>query len=154
MDPVTPVLDEVRRVLAPGGRFAALVDGPMEAAPGYAQVHDLIYDHVQAELPGYGEVDLGDPRVRGTDSLSDLVRAAFPDATVTVETGIVAMEGPAAEVAEAAAGFFYAAFILSPARRVRMLAEIAMLLTAPEPTADGSVQGRFSMPINRLMVSQ
>ena len=36
MDPVTPVLDEVRRVLAPVGRFAALVDGPMEAAPGYA----------------------------------------------------------------------------------------------------------------------
>ncbi|WP_371039531.1 class I SAM-dependent methyltransferase, partial [Rhodosalinus sp. FB01] len=41
MDPVAPVLEEVARVLAPGGRFAALVDGPMEAAPGYADVHDL-----------------------------------------------------------------------------------------------------------------
>ena len=150
MDPVAPVLDEVRRVLAPGGRFAALVDGPMEAAPGYAEVHDLIYGHVQAELPGYGAVDLGDPRVRGTDSLSDLVRAAFPDATVTVETGVVTMEGPATEVAEAAAGFFYAAFILSPARRVRMLAELAALLAAPA----GGAQGRFAMPINRLLVTQ
>ncbi|MEI4231461.1 class I SAM-dependent methyltransferase [Roseovarius sp. D22-M7] len=148
MDPVAPVLDEVRRVLAPGGRFAALVDGPMEAAPGYAGVHDLIYGHVQAELPGYGVVDLGDPRVRGADSLSDLVRAAFPDATVTVETGVVAMEGPANDVAEAAAGFFYAAFILSPARRVRMLADLAGLLAIP-----GTAQGRFAMPINRLLVT-
>lgn len=148
MDPVTPVLDEVRRVLAPEGRFAALVDGPMEAAPGYEDVHDLIYGHGQAELPGYGEVDLGDPRVRGADSLSDLVRSAFPDATVTVETGVVTMEGPAMEVAEAAAGFFYAAFILSPARRVRMLAELAALLAGA-----GGAQGRFAMPINRLLVT-
>lgn len=154
MDPVTPVLHEVRRVLAPTGRFAALVDGPMEAAPGYAGVHDLIYGHVQAELPGYGEVDLGDPRVRGTDSLSDLVRAAFPEARVTVETGVVTMDGPAAEVAEAAAGFFYAAFILSPARRVRMLAELAILLAVPGSAGDGSLQGRFAMPINRLVVTR
>jgi ubiquinone/menaquinone biosynthesis C-methylase UbiE len=46
MDPVSPVLSEVRRVLAPGGLFAALVDGPMDAAPGYRAVHDLIYGHV------------------------------------------------------------------------------------------------------------
>ncbi|MFO7758495.1 MAG: class I SAM-dependent methyltransferase [Roseovarius sp.] len=154
MDPVTPVLDEVRRVLAPGGQFAALVDGPMESAPGYSDVHDLIYGHVQAELPGYGEVDLGDPRVRGTDSLSDLVRAAFPEARVTVETGVVTMDGPAAEVAEAAAGFFYAAFILSPARRVQMLAELAVMLAVPGLAGDGSLQGRFAMPINRLVVTR
>ena len=153
MDPVMPVLREVRRLLAPEGRFAALVDGPMEAAPGYAGVHDLIYGHVQAELPGYGEVDLGDPRVRGTESLSDLVQVAFPEATVSVETGVVTMEGPAAEVAEAAAGFFYAAFILSPARRVQMLAELAASLAVPEPGDDGSVQGCFAMPINRLVVT-
>jgi hypothetical protein len=53
-------------------------------------------------------------------------------------------------VAEAAAGFFYAAFILSPARRVRMLAELAALLAAPA----GGAQGRFAMPINRLLVTQ
>ena len=153
MDPVMPVLREVQRVLAPEGRFAALVDGPMEAAPGYAGVHDLIYGHVQAELPGYGEVDLGDPRVRGTESLSDLVCEAFPDATVSVDTGVVTLDGPAAEVAEAAAGFFYAAFILSPARRVRMLDELATLLAMPEPSDYGAVWGRFAMPINRLVVT-
>ena len=154
MDPIAPVLDEVRRVLARDGQFAALVDGPMEAAPGYAAVHDLIYGHVQAELPGYGEVDLGDPRVRSADSLVALVRAAFPDATVTMETGVVTMDGPGAEVAEAAAGFFYAAFILSPERRARMLSELATLLAtlAPDPAA-AEGQGRFAMPANRLLVT-
>lgn len=153
MDPVTPVLQEVRRVLAPGGRFAALVDGPMQAVPGYDAVHDLIYGYVQAELPGYGEVDLGDPRVRDSDSLSNLVRAAFPDATVKVETSIVSMNGPVTEVAKAAAGFFYAAFTLSPVARVTILTELAVMLALPEPTADGIPQGRFSMPINRLLVT-
>lgn len=153
MDPVTPVLDEVRRVLAPGGCFAALVDGPMDAAPGYTAVHDLIYGYVQSELPGYGEVDLGDPRIRGTDSLSDLVRAAFPAATVTVETSVVTLEGAATDVAEAAAGFFYAAFILSPASRVKMLAELAALLSTSGQGTSAVPQGSFAMPINRLVVS-
>jgi len=149
MDPVAPVLDEVQRVLAPGGLFAALVDGPMDAAPGYAAAHDLIYGHVQAELPGYGEIDLGDPRVRGTDGLTELVHASFRDATVTVETAVVAVDGPAEKVAELAAGFFYAAFILSPGRRARMLAELAALLGAQTQDAPA----RFAMPVNRLVVA-
>jgi len=149
MDPVAPVLAEVKRVLVPGGRFAALVDGPMDTAPGYAAANDLIYGHVRAELPGYGEIDLGDPRVRGSASLTALVRAAFPDATVTVETGVVAMDGPAETVAEVAAGFFYAAFVLSPARRARMLSELATLLATRTPGAPA----RFAMPVNRLLVA-
>ena len=153
MDPVTPVLDEVRRVLAPGGSFAALVDGPMAAAPGYTAVHDLIYGYVQAELPGYGAVDLGDPRIRGTDSLADLVRAAFPGATVTVETSVVTLEGTATDVAEAAAGFFYAAFVLPPVARRTMLTELSALLVTPGRVPDGTPQGRFAMPINRLVVA-
>ena len=32
MNPITPVLNEVSRVLSLGGRFAALVNGPMSAA--------------------------------------------------------------------------------------------------------------------------
>ena len=68
MDPIAPVLDEVRRVLTPKGRFVALVDGPMSAAPGYKEVHDLIYSYVQKEIPSYGKIDLGDPRVRGSES--------------------------------------------------------------------------------------
>lgn len=148
MDPVAPVLDEMRRVLSPGGRFAALVDGPMDAAPRYRETHDLIYDHVQAELPGYGEVDLGDPRVRGTESLVALVREAFPGASVRVEEGVVTMTGQAESIAAEASGFFYAAFVLSPARRVRMLADLAALLAHPS----GDREATFAMPVNRLVV--
>ena len=148
MDPVAPVLAEIRRVLAPGGRFAALVDGPMDAAPGYAQVHDLIYDHVQAELPAYGDVDLGDPRVRAANSLVTLVEGTFEDATVRVETGVVTMSGPAETLAQEAAGFFYAAFVLSPAARGQMLAELAAMLADRAPGSTPT----FAMPINRLVV--
>ncbi len=148
MDPVVPVLDEVARVLAPGGRFAALVDGPAAAAPGYAAVHDLIYGHVQAELPAYGAIELGDPRVRGSADLEHLARGAFPRAKLRVETGVVTMSGPAERLAQEAAGFFYAAFVLAPPARLRMLAALAGLLSdmadAGPPT--------FAMPVNRLVV--
>lgn len=152
MNPIAPVLDEVRRVLSTGGRFAALVDGPMNSAPGYADVHDLIYAYVQAELPSYGEIDLGDPRIRGTDSLSHLVSAAFPEAKVTVESSVVSMEGPVTEMAETAAGFFYAAFILPPKVRRTMLSELSNLLAVSKNTGDVERKGRFSMPVNRLLV--
>ena len=56
MDPIIPVLDEVKRVLTSEGQFAALVDGPMNSASGYAEVHDLIYSYVQEEIPSYGAV--------------------------------------------------------------------------------------------------
>lgn len=148
MDPVAPVLAEIARVLAPGGRFAALVDGPSAAAPGYTAVHDLIYGHVQTYLPGYGTVDLGDRRVRSTADLVALAEAAFPGALVRVETGVVTMAGPADTLAAEAAGFFYAAFILSQRARARMLADLAALLTALAP--DGTPT--FAMPINRLVV--
>ena len=64
MNPITPVLNEIRRVLSSGGKFAALVNGPMDAAPGYSDVYNLIYEYVQAKLPKYGEIDLGDSRIR------------------------------------------------------------------------------------------
>ena len=151
MDPVAPVLAEVARVLSPTGRFAAIVDGPTDAAPGYGAVHDLIYGHVQAELPEYGTTDLGDPRIRTAGSLAALVGEAFPEAAVTVEPNLVSMEGPAERIAEEAAGFFYAAFVLPPAGRAAMLAELAALLSERDPSG---TRGRFVMPVNRLVVQR
>jgi len=148
MDPVAPVLAEIGRVLAPGGRFAAIVDGPMDTAPGYAAVHDAIYGHVQAHLPGYGAVDLGDPRVRSADSLVELVSTAFPRAALRMESGVVTMSGPPDTLAAEAAGFFYAAFVLPPAARARMLADVARILRG-QPTDDGA---SFAMPITRITV--
>lgn len=147
MDPVAAVLDEVARVLAPGGRFAALVDGPAETAPGYAAVHDLIYGHVQAALPAYGRIELGDPRVRHAPDLLELARAAFPGATMRIETEVVRLRGPAKEVAREAAGFFYAAFALAPDARAAMLHDLAALLSEPDRTS-----AAFAMPVNRLVV--
>ena len=152
MDPITPVLDEIRRVLTSEGRFAALVDGPMNAAPGYAEVHDLIYSYVQEVIPSYGEIDLGDPRIRGSESLSNLVNKSFPEANVTIETKVVSMEGPVTQVAEIAAGFFYAAFVLKPEKRKLMITSLSNLLAKSKESTDTERQGRFSMPISRLLV--
>ena len=152
MDPILPVLDEVRRVLTSEGRFVALVDGPMSAAPNYKEVHDLIYSFVQEEIPNYGKIDLGDPRIRGSESLSNLINKAFPEANVNIETNVVSMEGPVTQVAEIAAGFFYAAFVLMPERRKLMIKSLSKLLAISKESADTQRQGRFSMPINRLLV--
>ena len=152
MDPIAPVLDEVRRVLTSEGRFAALVDGPMNAAPGYTEVHDLIYSYVQEEIPSYGKIDLGDSRIRGSESLSNLVHKSFPEANVTIETKVVSMEGPVTQVAEIAAGFFYAAFVLKPEKRKLMITSLSNLLAISKESTDVERQGRFSMPISRLLV--
>ena len=152
MDPIAPVLDEVRRVLTSGGQFAAIVDGPMNAAPGYTEVHDLIYSYVQEEIPSYGEIDLGDPRIRGSESLSNLVHKAFPEANVTIETNVVSMEGPVTQVAEIVAGFFYAAFVLKPEKRKLMITSLSNILAISKESTDAERQGRFSMPISRLLV--
>jgi ubiquinone/menaquinone biosynthesis C-methylase UbiE len=152
MDPITPVLDEIRRVLTSEGRFAALVDGPMNVAPGYKEVHDLIYSYVQEVIPSYGEIDLGDPRIRGSESLSNLVNKSFPEANVTIETKVVSMEGPVTQVAEIASGFFYAAFVLKPEKRKLMITSLSNLLAISKESTDTERQGRFSMPISRLLV--
>jgi len=154
MDPIVPVLDEIKRVLTSEGQFAALVDGPINAASGYAEVHDLIYSYVQEEIPSYGEIDLGDPRIRGSESLSNLAHKAFPEASVTIETNIVSMEGPVIKVAEIASGFFYAAFILKPEKRKLMIKNLSNMLAISKVSTDNERQGRFSMPISRLLVRQ
>ena len=154
MNPITPVLNEIRRVLSSGGKFAALVNGPMDAAPGYNDVYNLIYKYVQAKLPRYGEIDLGDPRIRSTDSLKNLLSEAFPDANISIETSMVSMEGSVAEVAETTAGFFYASFILPPETRRILLSELSNLLIVSKQSGDQERQGRFSMPINRLVVTK
>ena len=154
MNPITPVLNEVNRVLSSGGRFVALVDGPMNAAPKYSDVHNLIYRFVQAKLPKYGEIDLGDPRIRSTDGSKNLLHEAFPDAKVNIETSVVSMEGPVTEVAETATGFFYASFILPPDTSKIMLSELSNLLAISKESEDLERQGRFSMPINRILITK
>ena len=152
MNPITPVLNEIRRVVSSGGSFAAVVNGPTDAAPGYSDVYNLIYEYVQAKLPKYGEIDLGDPRIRSTDSLKHLLSETFPDAKIDIETSVVSREGPVAKVAATTAGFFYASFILPPDTLEKMLSKLSSLLMISKQGRDLEKQGRFSMPINRLVI--
>ena len=152
MDPIAPVLNEVRRVLTSEGRFAALVDGPMNVVPSYKEVHDLIYSYVQKEIPSYGKIDLGDPRIRGTESLSNLAHKIFPEANVTIETNVVTIKGPVVQVAEIAAGFFYAVFVLKPDMRNSLITNLSKILAISKESTDAKKLGQFSMPINRLLV--
>ncbi len=148
MDPIAPVLKEINRILSSGGKFAALVNGPMNTAPGYSDVYNLIYKYVQTRLPNYGEIDLGDPRIRNTKSLECLVSEVFPDAEVIIENNVVSMLGPVAEVSEIAAGFFYASFILPTELRKTMLSNLSKLLSVTKQ------EGRFVMPISRIIVKK
>lgn len=148
MDPIEPVLAELRRVLRPNGILAAIVDGELSAAAGYDELHHLIYGWVQRDYPGYGDIDLGDARVRTTAALAALVENCLPGADVRIEAGVVNQLGDPDVLAREVAGFFYAAFVLSPASRTQMLREIASLFV--RQGRDG--QGRFAMPINRLVV--
>ena len=153
IDPVMPALQEVKRVLKPGGRFAAIVDGPMELAASYKRVNDLVYGYVKQELPSYGAVDLGDPRVRNWAGVMELMRKAFPNSNIRVEANIVSMDGNPVAVAKEAAGFFYANFVLSNERRRAMLIDLAETLeTVQSDMSQSNPVARFSMPINRIVV--
>jgi len=150
MDPIEPVLAEIRRVLRSGGIVAAIVDGEPSAASGYDELNDLVYGWVQREYPGYGRVDLGDSRVRSSAPLTALMEASFDGADVRIEPAVVSLHAPPEMLAREAAGFFYASFVLSPPARRQMLNEITALFAGQ--AIDG--QCRFSMPINRLVVSR
>ncbi|MEQ8433662.1 MAG: class I SAM-dependent methyltransferase [Oceanicaulis sp.] len=143
MDPLEPALAEIARALKPGGVFAAIVDGPGEAARGYGEVCTLIDSHVRAARPDYAE--LGDPRARDGAALADLVRTVFPGASITVETDVFAMEDPPERLAAETAGFFYSSFVLNEDERRAMLDDLATFFAT-------TGAGRYEMPVNRLRV--
>ncbi|MEM1346378.1 MAG: class I SAM-dependent methyltransferase [Pseudomonadota bacterium] len=150
MDPVAPVLTEVARVLRPGGRFAAVVDGPMASAPGYEEIHDIVYTRVAAAHPRYGSVDLGDPRVRSAEALSALALECMgTGAHATTTAAVLTLEGPPDVLACEAAGFFYAFLVLSAEARAETLAALEAFFATPGPA-----QGRYAMPVTLLSVQK
>ncbi len=150
MAPVEPVLIEVRRVLSRNGMFAAIVDGEMSAAPGYAELHHIIYGWVQREYPDYGEIELGDARVRMSKALIRLMEKSCLGAKVKIEPAVVNLYAAPSVLAREVAAFFYATFVLSTPNHQRMLDELERHFAA-QGHHDRS---RFALPINRLIVER
>lgn len=148
MDQVPQVLREVNRVLKPGGTFAAIVDGDPVTAPGYTEVHNAIYDLVQLDHPNYGKVDLGDPRVRKSKDLRQLVVETFKDAQVEIEPMVFDLYAAPDILAREAAGFFYASYVLSVPTHRQMLQDLEDLFARQQKVNCG----RFALPVNRVVV--
>jgi len=148
MGEVPAVLGEIGKVLAPGGVFSAIVDGAHATAPGYDEVNDIIYGAVRKAYPAYGEIELGDPRVRTDAALHALVAAAFPAASIEIRSTVVTLRASPDVLAREAAGFFYAIYVLSPEAKMALLADLEAFFA--NRAVDGV--GVFAMPINQLIV--
>tara|TARA_B110000014_G_C20043073_1_gene542262 strand:- start:138 stop:1031 length:894 start_codon:yes stop_codon:yes gene_type:complete len=148
MDPVVDVLSTTKRLLKERGIFAAIVDGDPKTAPGYLEVHDIIYKHVQCKFPGYGVFDLGDPRVRTTEELQKLTAETFIDFDINITPITLSFNAAPSILAREAAGFFYASFMLSPNDFSHMLIDLEKYFI----TKQQDDVSYFIMPVNRLVV--
>ena len=150
MDEVSFVLREIKRVLKPGGIFAAIVDGEPSTAPGYEEVHNLIYNQTNKEIKNYGAIDLGDPRVRNTQALEVLVGATFEDVNIQVEPLVFNLKANPDVLAREVAGFFYASFLLSSLAYQQLLEKLA----AQFDRQNAGDQSKFALPVNKLIVTR
>ena len=150
MDPVVPVLATARRKLKERGIFAAIIDGNSETAPGYLEIHDIIYQYAQRKYPDYGVIELGDPRVRTAEGLRKLVAKVFVDFDISITPVLLSLNATPQMLAREAAGFFYASFVLSVAEHRQMLLELENHFSANMKNDDSC----FFMPVNLLVVKQ
>ena len=148
MDPVVPVLATAKRVLKESGIFAAIIDGNVANAPGYLEIHDIIYAHVQRKYPDYGIIELGDARVRATEDLQELVEKTFVGSDINIAPVVFSFNAAPDLLAREAAGFFYASFVLSTAEYLQMLNELENHFATNLKNGNGS----FFMPVNCLIV--
>ena len=148
MDPVVEVLATTKRLLKERGIFAAIIDGDAKTAPGYLEVHDIIYKHVQSKYPDYGVFELGDPRVRTAEGLQKLTAETFEDFDINITPITLSFNATPSVLASEAAGFFYASFVLSPTDFSQMLTDLEKYFIANQQDGISS----FTMPVNRLVV--
>jgi ubiquinone/menaquinone biosynthesis C-methylase UbiE len=148
MDPVAPVLTTAKRVLNERGIFAAIIDGDPKTAPGYTEIHDIIYEYVQRKYPNYGVIELGDPRVRTSKGLQELVAEIFVDHDINITPIILSFNAAPDVLAREAAGFFYASFVLSASDHRQMLTDLENYFAANQQGGATC----FFMPVNRLVV--
>ena len=148
MDPVAPVFTNVKRILTKDGIFAAIIDGDAKTAPGYQEIHDIIYASTQSEYPFYEAIDLGDPRVRTAAALKELAAQSFIEADIEIMPMTLSFYSSADILAREAAGFFYASFVLSAAVHQKMLLDLERHFSTNQRNGASC----FTLPVNRLVI--
>ena len=150
MDPVVPVLKTIKRLLKRRGIFSAIVDGDPNSSSGYLEIHDIIYKFVQKEIPNYGLLELGDPRVRSEKSLNNLVKKIFNDCEIKITSHSLTFKQTPNVLAKEVAGFFYASLVLSSKHYDVLVSKLSDYFN--KISIDGL--SCFSLPVNRLVVKQ
>ena len=150
MDPVIPVLKTVKRILRNQGIFSAIVDGDPNSSSGYLEIHNIIYKFVQKEIPNYGLLELGDPRVRSEKSLNNLVKKIFNDCEIKITSHSLTFKQTPNVLAKEVAGFFYASLVLSSKHYDVLVSKLSDYFN--KISIDGL--SCFSLPVNRLVVKQ
>ena len=148
MDPVIPVLTTINRLLTKGGVFAAITDGDINNSSSYHKIHNIIYECVQQEHPNYGEIEIGDSRVRTVEGLNELVKKTFEEPKVNITPHLLSFCAPPKILAQEVAGFFYASFVLSSKGKSKMLVKLENYFSKQIHGGDSC----FKMPINRLVL--
>ena len=148
MDPVAPVFANAKRILTKDGVFAAIIDGDAKTAPGYQEIHDIIYASTQSEYPDYEAIDLGDPRVRTAAALKELAAQSFIEADIEIMPIALSFHSSADVLAREAAGFFYASFVLSAAVHQKMLLDLESHFSTNQRNGASC----FTLPVNLLII--
>ncbi len=150
MDPIVPVFNSINRLLKNNGIFAGIIDGDIDTAPEYLKIHNIIYKYVQQEYPNYGDIELGDVRVRNSKDLNKLALETFYDSKVTITKHLLYFSDYPRSLAREVAGFFYAPFVLSAEGYKRMLVELEKYFLARLSKG----LGRYIMPVNCIYIKK
>jgi SAM-dependent methyltransferase len=99
MDPVEAVVNEIHRVLKPGGVFAAIVNGDFIHGDAWEEFVMAARDVIAQE--GSKAVAIGDARVHSVEGLSSLFSAQTGfEEPISIEEIVLHMGGPAEQVKE------------------------------------------------------
>ena len=150
MNPIIPVLKNVKRLLRNEGIFSAIIDGDINIAPGYSEVHDIIYKHTKKECSMYGLIEIGDSRVRSAKSLNQLIKEIFTDAEITISSNILSMKETPIILAKEVSKFFYASLVLPTNARKKLISDLEDYFFSK------SIEGLsvFNLPVNQLIIKQ
>lgn len=76
MLPIDEVVDEIRRVLKPGGRFHAVIGGGTSVGL-YVEIQRMVGLFMQAHLPHYSKARVGSAGARNREGMQDLFEKGF-----------------------------------------------------------------------------